>query len=206
MTEVGTWDYCFLRRSKIPAARLKDLSLGVRRKVEGSWGDKGRTSGGKEVISWVFNGILMDVHGIFMEFTWIPHGISWDLFHGFQSQNGGLMTFDGILPKKMDCYLFYCICICLKIRFRFFRIPAFLLFLLLCFSCFSSFSLFCFSAFCFSCFSAFLLLCLSTSTCFSAVMRFCCSTSSCSFASLLPFFTVSLLFFLFCFILCCLYP
>lgn len=25
--EVGTWDYCFLRRSKIPAARLKDLRV-----------------------------------------------------------------------------------------------------------------------------------------------------------------------------------
>ena len=27
-SQVGTWDYCFLRRSKIPAARLKDLSHG----------------------------------------------------------------------------------------------------------------------------------------------------------------------------------
>ena len=49
------------------------------------------------------------------------------------------------------------------------------------------------------CFSAFVLLCLSTSS--FLLMCFCCSTSSFSSASLLPFFTVSLLFFFFCFIL-----
>ena len=105
---------------------------------------------------------------------------------------------------------------------------AFLLILLLCLSCFSAFLLFafpasllflllCFSAFCFSYFFAFLLLCFPCLLYFcafllllfylfiSSVMCFCCSTS-CPFASLLPVFTVSLLFIFFCFILFCLYP
>ena len=110
--------------------------------------------------------------------------------------------------------------------------PAFVLFLLLCPSCFSAFPLFAFPAFLLFCFSACLFLCRSL-FCFSvfsafafpdfllfclcafllllflssvtSVMCFCCSTS-CSSASLLPFFTVSLFFIFFCFILSCLYP
>ena len=86
--------------------------------------------------------------------------------------------------------------------------PVSLLFLLLCFSCFSAFLLLCFH--CFFAFPASLLLCFSVFpasllSCFfafllllfyfffSSVMGFCCSTS-CSSASLLPVFTVSLLY------------
>ena len=111
---------------------------------------------------------------------------------------------------------FSCFCFRASLLFRFFAFRASLLF---CFQlfCFSAFLASLFSAsllpllfrFCLPfvhlCFSAFLLLRLSTSTGFSAVTRFCCSTSSCSSASLLPSFTVSLLFCFLCFILSCLY-
>ena len=80
-----------------------------------------------------------------------------------------------------------------------------------CFSCFSASLLFCLCAlpasflFCFSAFPAFVLLCLSTSTILlflSSGMCFCCSTSCSAF--LLPVFTASLFFLLFCFTLSCL--
>ena len=125
---------------------------------------------------------------------------------------------DVVFSAAVFGFLVLCVPAFLLFRFSVFLLLcffAFLLFLLLCLStsllfcfpffCCSAFLLSAFPAFCFSffllflliCFSAFVLLCLSTSTillCLFFSHVFCCSTS-CSSASLLPVFTVSVLFF-----------
>ena len=103
------------------------------------------------------NGCSWDFHGIYLDFK----GVSWCVFVDFRVKFVGLMTFDGILPKRNQwpaifqfCFKVSLICF---LGFLLSAVPASLLFLLLCFSAFPFF----FCVFAFPVFFLSLLLCFS---------------------------------------------